>query len=62
VFNTLNGFWNVVEGGDIPHRNPMVFTSVNNEFILLYGGINVATGEFLNDAFLLIDGNWVAIK
>jgi len=40
----------------------MVFISVSNEYILLYGGINAGTGEVLDDAFLLINDIWIQAK
>lgn len=33
----------------------MVFTDVNNEFILMYGGVNLEYKTILNDAYLYIN-------
>jgi hypothetical protein len=36
----------------------MVFVDVNNEYILLYGGVDIEKGEVLNDAYILVEGMW----
>ena len=43
-------------------RNPMVFVDVNNEFILLYGGVDIEKGEILNDAYILIERQWKQVS
>ena len=36
----------------------MVFTDVHNDYILLYGGVNLSSKTILNDAFIYINEAW----
>lgn len=61
AFNTLTCVWKKVETTINPSpRNPLVFTDLNDQAILLYGGINLESGLILNDAFFFMGGDWVA--
>lgn len=64
AFNTMSCVWRKIsQQNSCPSpRNPLIFTDVNNEFIFLYGGINLESGTIFNDAFLLVNNEWIEIE
>ena len=62
AFNTLSCQWSLLAPPNPPApRNPLVFADIANQFIFLYGGINLETAEIFNDAFLFAEQEWVRL-
>lgn len=58
IFSNLTSIWREYEGQSPSPRSPMIFTDINNQYILLYGGANFQTETIFGDAYIFYQGQW----
>lgn len=62
VFSNFTSTWRPLSGFEPSPRNPMIFSDVNGQYIILYGGVDIQAEKILDDAYILVDGAWKQLQ